>query len=446
MNPDLADRIGQWATSYRPAPAHAARIRASVRDFAGCVAAGARRPELRAALSLAHAGCVPVWGLERSFDAASAALVMGTAGSLLQLHDLYVPAGLHPGSTVIPAAWSALHSPLRAGHHGFVAAVAAGYEAANRFGAACAPGQALAGSAATGTAGAIGAAVASALLHGLGAHGIARAVANAALLLPATPSACMRAHGAMVPLHSGIAARAGYEAACLAADGGAGRAALEGDATGPGLMQLLRGDPARLSPEAWRGETLDDICWKFYPACFGSLVAIEAALQPRFAGVAAIETATLRLPDRMLALVGRGPHSSELYDRLMSLRWSVAYALRHGRYDAITVIDADANANANANANADDEATLALAQRIEIVHAPELDQLLPRTVAADVTVQLQGRTLHCAYRRDARADPAAPAPRGSTFTLDDAALLAKFSALTRGSPGVLHSLSMPLAA
>ncbi len=434
MTRDLAERVGCWATDFSPSAPQLARIRASIRDFMGCVVAGTRRSELRPALWLAHGGTVPVWGLPDSFDPAGAALVCGTAGSLLQLHDIYVPAGMHPSSTVIPAAWSALHGAGARRRDIFVRAVAAGYESANRFALACSPGQGLAGSSATATGGALGAAVAAALIVGLDARGIGNAVANAALLMQAAPTAGMRAHGALAPLHSGLAARAGYEAASLARAGSAGRQILEGDPSGPGLMQFLRGQPQSLQPDAWHGATIDDVCWKYFPACFFSLAAIEAALQIPLMNRDHITRVSLRLPNRMLALVGHGPRGSELYDRLMSVRWGVASALLHGCYD----IDHGVKTNKDA---------LALAQRIEIVHAPELDRLLPDTLSADLSVYSGHEHVQLAYRRSAILDPTKSRHlSGSSFVLDDTRLREKFSVLTRAAPAVADDLAKLLAA
>ncbi len=433
MSQDLAERIGLWAANFAPSAAQLARIRASIRDFMGCVVAGTRRSELRPALWLAHGGAVPVWGLSDSFDPAGAALVSGTAGALLQLHDVYVPAGLHPSSTVIPAAWSALHGAGARRREVFVLAVAAGYESANRFAVACAPGQAHAGSSATATGGAIGAAVAAALVAGLDARGIGDAIANAAMLMQAGPTAGMRAHGSLAPLHSGLAARAGYEAASLARAGNAGRHILEGDATGPGLMQFLRGQLHSLQPEEWHGQTIDEVCWKYFPACFFSLAAIEAALQIPLVNRDHIGRVSLRLPNRMLALVGHGPRGPELYDRLMSLRWGVACALLHGCYDIDHALETNKD-------------TLALAQRIQVVHAPELDRLLPDTLSADLSVYSEQEHLQLAYRRSATLDPPrAGFPTGSSFVLDDARLREKFNVLTRAAPAVADAVADVLA-
>ncbi len=413
--PDLAARIGHWAVKLRVADARRARVRASIRDFFGCVVAGTRRPELRPALWLAQGGGVPVWGLPDSFDPAGAALVTGTAGALLQLHDVFLPAGLHPSAPVIAAAWSALHGIAVAPERDFVGAVAIGYEAANRFALACAPAQLQAGSAPTGTAGAIGAAVAAALLGGLDADGVGRAVTNAALLLPLTPFVTMTSHGALAPLHSGLAARAGFEAARLARDSAAGHAVLEGTARTPGLVALLHGDLAKVEPAHWDGATLDAIAWKFAPACFGALTALEAVLRLDRVPPDMIERLTVRLPDRMLALIDSGPTDGHLYDRLMSLRWVLARALETGRYDA-----ADAG---TPSAIAD-----ALAARIDIVHDRSLEQL-PTELAASVELRAAGRLQRLDYRRDADGEPRSAGTRAWTRVLDPIALEGKLRML-----------------
>jgi 2-methylcitrate dehydratase PrpD len=72
------------------------------------------------------------------------------------------------------------------------------------------------------------------MLLGLDADESGAAVSNAALFLAVTPTAALRAHAALAPLHSGLAARAGYEAAVVARDGSAGPRILEGDASIPG--------------------------------------------------------------------------------------------------------------------------------------------------------------------------------------------------------------------
>ncbi len=422
---DLSQRIGQWAYAFEPTAGQRARIKASLRDFMGCVVAGARRPELRSALRLAQAGNVPVWGLTDPFDPAGAALVTGTAGALLQLQDVYRPGGSHPSSPVIAAAWSAFQVSSGVAAEGFLCAVAAGYEAANRIADACMPGQLLAGSSPTGSAGCIGAAVAAARIRGLDSPGIARAVSNAAFMLPATPFASMRAHGALAPLHGGLAARAGYEAASLARETQAGRHLLEGDAHGPGLLALLGGDASSLQPERWQGETIDEVGWKFYPACFASHTAIEAILCLGPIDSTEVERVVVRRPAGLLdATVGAGPREGGLYDRLMSLRWGLARALELGHYDYPDAV-------------ADNPSTIALAKKIELIHDPALDALLPETAGVGVEIYGSRGMRRIDYRRPSRSGRTTP--RGWTSELDEVALYRKFEQLAGPSSGTLEA-------
>jgi 2-methylcitrate dehydratase PrpD len=281
------------------------------------------------------------------------------------------------------------------------------------------PAQLLAGSVPTGTAGALGAAVAAALIRGLGPAGIGRAVSIAALLLPATPFAAMRSHGALVPLHGGLAARAGYEAASLARDAGAGQRVLEGDARGPGLIALLGGTAAAIEPERWAGESLDAIGWKFFPACLATHPAIEAALRLERIAPADIARVEIERPAGPLdSMVANGPADGGLYDRLMSLRWVVARALELGRYDYPQAI-------------IDRRSTMDLAQKIELVQKPAADSALPST---SVRVHARdGSTRAIVYHRSGVRDPENRGPRGFTRVLDELALRRKYDDLIAGT-------------
>ena len=282
------------------------------------------------------------------------------------------------------------------------------------------PGQILAGSTPTAMSGTFGAAVAAALLHGLDAAGVARSVSNAALLVAVAPIAAMREHGSLVPLHAGLAARAGYEAAVLARDADAGAAVLEGDESGPGLITLLGGDVASIQPEDWGGETIDSIGWKFFPACFGSHVALEAVLRMGRIDPASIQRVVVQQPARLLdRVIESGPLAGDLYDRLMSLRWVLARALEESAYEYPAAI-------------AGSSSTAALAAKIDIQHARHLDALLPDTLSARIEVQTTAGVRSIDYRRPANGDPESPGPRGWSVTLDETMLGKKFAALSEG--------------
>ena len=84
----------------------ALKVRWCVADFLCNVAAASKLEETRLALTLSTEGDISVFGFEKSFDVKSAALVMGTAGAMLQSHDVFQGGGNHPSSAIISSAKS----------------------------------------------------------------------------------------------------------------------------------------------------------------------------------------------------------------------------------------------------------------------------------------------------------------------------------------------------
>jgi 2-methylcitrate dehydratase PrpD len=422
----LARRIADAATrlSLDGLPrASQDRLRWSVLDFLGCAIGGAALPDVGPALVLAGSGEVHIPGFDQGFDMASAAMVFGTAGTLFQIHDVYLPGHIHSSSPVVPAAWVAWQrqgGPVES----FLEAVLAGYETLNRLSATTYPRQQKAGSTPTATLGALGAAVAAGRMAGLTGESLARAIGNAAMLAPLTPFQALREHGSAVPLHSGAAARAGVEAVLLAERGwAAGQCVLEGTDGFPGWLAVIEGDPSVLRPEQWDGRSVDDMIWKLMPACFASLPAVEAALRLPRMDVGRIESVEIRMPGAPMTLVGEGPsrHEPELYDRLMSVRWSVAQVLLNGTYGP-------AMAMKSPPAHAMLEALLA---KITVRHSPELDSALPAAVATTIRVELADGSAHeVIHSRKPALDLADGLPYAWISTPDAQLLAAKFATLT----------------
>ena len=168
--------------------------------------------------------------------------MFGTAGALLQLHDLYPNGGYHPCLGIISAAWAVWQGSGKPASV-FMDAVVAGYEVANRLGDALAMAQIRNGFTPTATMGGIGGAVAAGRVLGLDAKAMAAAIGNATLCCPATPFQALSDHGNAVPLHGGLAARGGVQAALLAQAGwSAGAHAADGFG---GLFRLAAGDGRR---------------------------------------------------------------------------------------------------------------------------------------------------------------------------------------------------------
>ena len=434
--PTLARQIAAFARQADLAAMPAARQRRLAwcfADYLACTLAGSTLPEAASAFVLTRPGNVRIPGHAHGLDAPSAALAMGTLGALLQWHDGFSGGGNHPCTAVIPAVWAAADGRAL---DECLSAIAVGYEVANRLAAASHPAQTLAGTAPTSSTGAIGATAAVGRLLGLDEATLAAALGIAAFSLPLAALRGLTEHGSAVPLHGGLAARCALESITLACAGlSAGDQVLEGGAD-PGMLAVLAGDPGRLDPAHWDLATLDQVAFKPIPACRHAHPAIEAVLD--LLGGGALDAAAIRQVDvhtyAVATRFGGAPRPEcELYDRLMSLPWTVASALVHGRYDMVNLSCTDAARAA---------CVQALGTGMHLQVDPAFEAAYPRSFGARVVVTLadgQQREGRCVL---AYAEPGTPgqySPLGSTTPLlDEAGMRAKFLRLA--------GLRLPLSA
>lgn len=376
----LAERVAHFACAFDIgllSPGRQTRLPLILGDFLGCAMAGATLPEAEAAFLFAQPGEVEVPGTGRRLTPGTAAIALGTLGSLLQMHDGYGHGGNHPSGCILAAVWSMRGSRTMAQVR---AAVAVGYEVANRLAASAHPALTLAGIAPTSPTGAIGAAAALGRLLELDEACTARAISNAAFSFPAAALRGLTEHGSMVPLHPGLAARCAIEAVLAARAGlSAGRTVLEGG-DDPGVLALLHAQPQLLQPEVWRGETLDGVYFKPIPACRHAqppvdaleMIWRQAPYDP--ADIVAIEVDTYPVALRFGQAPGAG---LELYDRLMSVPWVLASALRHGRYGLDNIL-----------APVHDPLLQRLCGLVQVRAAAPYDSMYPRQLGARVVLRL----------------------------------------------------------
>jgi 2-methylcitrate dehydratase PrpD len=337
----FANRLARFALGINQTQISDARrlkVALIVADFLGCVFAGSTLPEASCAFVLASPGDVCVLGTDHRLSPESAVIAMATMGSLLQMHDGYGNGGNHPSSCIVSAVWC-----MRGDRSmdDLLMAVAVGYEVANRIAASAHPAMTLAGLAPTSCTGAIGAAAAIGRLLGCSEEVVSRAISNAAFSFPTAALRGLTEHGSVVPLHGGLAARCALESVRLAQAGlSAGTTVLEGGED-PGVFSLIRSRWQSLQPESWLCETLDAVYFKPIPACRHAQPAIDAIESiwregPIHAGdIDRIDIHTYPVALRF----GTIPDAAgELYDRLMSVTWAVASALRHGRFDIGNVL------------------------------------------------------------------------------------------------------------
>ena len=314
-------------------------------------------------------GLARLWGdAEATMRPADAALVNGVAAHAFELDDF--SAKLHPGAVVLPAAL-AVAEARGSSMEDLLIATAVGYETMIRVSLALDPNMArLRGWHLTGVVGPLGAAIAVAKLMNLTAE-----QTTWALGLAATQGAglfAFNADGAMSKrLHPGRAAQSGIMAADLAARG------FTGPAT---VLEVEDGGYLRAFSDDWKLEPITDglgqdwrlldVNFKPYACCGSVHCYVDAAKQIRSeiggapSGDQPIRAGVARVVD---VQCGYDYKPGAVLNSQMSLRYCLAVALLDG--EALPAQFRDDRIN--------DPAVTALAQRIELVPDPELDQLYP---------------------------------------------------------------------
>lgn len=297
-SPTLAGRLAAFAVAVRdagPPEAVADSVAKRVLDTLGICVAAADLPTSRAARRWVRDtggnGSATAAGVADRVPAAAAAFVNGVLAHSLDYDDTHLPSVLHPSASVIPAA---LATAERAGADGaaVVASIAVGLEICVRLGMAGyddAAGNSMFfefGQHATSICGAMGSAVAAAMLLGADEKGIVDSLGVAASLASGIIEA-NRTGGTVKRIHCGWAARAGVSAAELTAYGLTGPSTvLEGRF---GFFQAwLHGATVhldRITDGLGTEWAVPDIFFKPYPANHFTHAGIDAARRLRDRGV-----------------------------------------------------------------------------------------------------------------------------------------------------------------
>ena len=222
MGMTASKALADFAVTAQPDPSLAGVVTRAVADCFGCILAGAESDvarRARSAFSLVGSGDSPVFGTTATLPRSHAALVNAVAGHAWELDDWEEPGNTHPTVILLPALLAAAHLRPASGAR-LLAAYSVGTEIIMRLGVAVSLEHYTRGFHTTAT---------------LGTIGVAGAVARLLSLTPlqtthALSIAASQATGYTIqfgtdakPLQAGFAARAGLEAACLAASGATGQ-------------------------------------------------------------------------------------------------------------------------------------------------------------------------------------------------------------------------------
>lgn len=393
-------------------------------------------------------------GLHERLPVASAALVNGTLAHSLDFDDTHLPSVLHPSSSVLPAAL-AVAEARGADGPALLDAAGMGVELTVRLGMAGYDEAARAsvfferGQHATSICGAMGAAVAAAILEGLDADGIAHAVGIAASMGAGVIEA-NRTGGTVKRIHCGWAAHAGVTAAGMAKHGITGPpTVIEGRF---GFLQAWLGEdsfPDAVTAGLGDEWELPGIFFKPYPCNHFTHAGIDAARRIRAAGVEPEQIAAIELgvPTSVLRTIATPPEAKARpesgYHAAFSGPYTVAAALVGGGGLGLSHNDFT-------DAAAHDPARLDIAAKVSCVADARCDEIFPRQFPAVLRVTLtDGRTLEARVdvNRGGPQDPLSDAELATKFRINAEVAVAPeradriaAAALALGEPGSLQTL------
>lgn len=362
--------------------------------------------------------------------AAAAALVNGTLAHSLDFDDTHLPSVLHPSASVIPAA-VAVGEARQASGAAVLDAAGFGIEVAVRLGMGGYDAELgnseffERGQHATSICGAVGAAVAAAMVSGLDADGIAHAAGIAASMGSGLLEA-NRTGGTVKRVHCGWAAHAGVTAADLARHGLTGPpTVIEGRF---GFLHAFTGERADVAAVVDRlGEhwELPGILFKPYPCNHFTHPGIDAALELRARGIGPddVTYAELGVPSPVLRTIGEPaeekarPRSG--YHAAFSGPYTVAAALTGG--GGLGLFHEDFTDEAAA-----DPVRLAVAAKVRCVPDARCDEIFPHQFPAVLRITTRdGR--HHEVRVDANrggpGNPLSSAELAEKFRLNAARVL-----------------------
>lgn len=394
----LAQQLAAFSagTSYADLPDDVVEsVKMRVLDTMGIAVAAAPLETSRAARRWAadqggteHASAV---GVHRRLPANLAAFVNGVLAHSLDYDDTHLPSVLHPSATVVPAALAAAERDGVTGET-LIHAVAVGLETCVRLGMAGYDHEAKNstffehGQHATSICGAMGGAVAAAVISGdeeSVAHALGVAASMASGIIEAN-----RTGGTVKRIHCGWAAHSAVSAAELVGYGLTGPpTVLEGRF---GFFEAwLHGHYDARAVTEGLGEhwLVPDIFFKPYPANHFTHAAVDAAAALRSAGITAeqIEAITLGVPAPNLRTIGEPIEVKRTPETGYMAQFSGPYAVAVGLFGGGGL---GAGLDDYTDELARDPGRRALMSKVEVVADDRCTALFPRQFPAVLSARL----------------------------------------------------------
>jgi|HubBroStandDraft_1064217.scaffolds.fasta_scaffold41926_2 aconitate decarboxylase len=363
--------LARWASALTLddiPPAVQAHARLCLLDGLACALYGSQlewgRIAAEAAIEMAPGGIATLWGHHARAGAAAAALANGTALHGFEIDDVHVRAMVHPTAVVLPAVLALAETETMSGG-ALLTAIVAGYEVGIRTGICAAIPHGARGFHATGTVGCVAAAAGAANLLRLDPDHAANAIG-----IGATQAAglyCARAGAMTKRFHAGHAAQAGVIAGLMARRGFTGSQDVL-EAPFGGFMSTLTENADLLVLTEGLGEKWETelIGFKIHAACASAHTIIDGldTLMQRGLTAGNLEHLTIHMTSKAARNVGWAYRPDGVVAAQMNGYFAAASKLRDG------VVFAEQYADNKLT----DPATLAIIERMRIVHDPVLDE------------------------------------------------------------------------
>ena len=412
VSPTLAERLGAFAAGLTwDALPDEVRTRAAqlTLDHLGVAIGGSAVPSfapVRALVSnYVNGDGSSGIGVAPRLVPAAAALLNGTAAHSIELDDVTRESSLHPGVTVIPAAFAVAEERDVSGRF-LVEAIVAGYEVTMRVGNALGPAATYArGFHPTGIAGTFGAAVAAARLMGLDGSGIARALGIAGTM--ASGSMEYLSDGSWTKrLNAGWAAHNGVTAAGLAYAGFTGpTTALEGRlgalhaySDAPDVALLAEG----LGVDGYQ---ISRVAIKPYACCRYNHGLIDGALRIRAehnVDPSAVRRISLGVLAAGAALVAEPIEQKRSPRNVVDAQFSAPFAT------AIALVHGAAGAPQYVQEVIDDPRIRSLMAITDCYTSPRLDAVYPEEWPAEVEIEMMDGRIFTTHVAHALGEPENP--------------------------------------
>ena len=338
-------------------------------------------------------------GSHRPASLEVAAFVNGSLAEVLDWQDTNMPARIHNASGTVPAVLAVAEQRRSTGRDA-LRAIVAGYEVGARVGVAIQPSHWYNGFQATGTVGALGAAVAAGALLGFDARQMTAALGVAGFIAPVSNGDGVFHGFSIKPVHGGMAAQAGVQASRLV-QSGYEAGPLDGlPPRDHGFMNVTSDDirPEAIARGLGSEWFIRDCAHKFYPVGLLNIGPVEVTLDLvaehdiRPEQVEHIDAISYTDTWRYTGQHYTNTESSEA-DAQLSTPYAIAAALADREYGVRQLT----------RKRLSDPAVHALAGRVTTHPDAEMDKIYPREWPIQIDIRLyDGRVVQQAHRQGDR--------------------------------------------